>query len=43
VNRAIDTAAAQQRAVGCVDDGVHIKRGDIGNHNIEQRFADLGA
>ncbi len=40
---AVDAAAAQQRAVGGVDDGADLERGDVGDHNIEPRLADFGA
>ena len=39
---AIDAAAAQQRAVGRVDDRIERKRGDIGDADIEPRDADFG-
>ncbi len=39
---AVDAAAAQQRAVGRVDDRVHVERGDVGDDDIEQRLADFG-
>ena len=39
----LDPAAAKQRAVGRVDDGANVKRGDVGDDNVEPRLADLGA
>ncbi len=40
---AVDAAAAEQRAVGGVDDGVDVKRGDVGDVDVENGVADFGA
>ena len=39
---AVDAAAAEQRAVGGVDDGVDVERGDVGDEDVEPRRADFG-
>jgi len=39
--RAIDAAAAEQRRIRGVDDGVNAQAGDIGNDDFEPRPADL--
>ena len=41
VDRAVDTAAAQQRAVRSVDDGVNAQCRDVGNDDLDPRRADL--
>jgi hypothetical protein len=38
---AIDAAAAEQRRIRGVDDGVNAQTGDIGNNNFQPRLADL--
>ncbi|SDJ81905.1 hypothetical protein SAMN05444171_0640 [Bradyrhizobium lablabi] len=40
MDRAIDTAAAEQRRIRGVDDGVNAQTGDIGNNNFQPRLAD---
>ena len=42
MDRAIDAAAAKQRAVRRVDDGVDRKRRDVGDDDVEARGADFG-
>ena len=42
VDRAIDPAAAEQRGVGGVDDGVDRERGDVGDHDFELRRPNFG-
>ncbi|CAN5470202.1 hypothetical protein BH11PSE4_BH11PSE4_14190 [soil metagenome] len=39
----VDPAAAEQRRIGGVDDGVDAQGGDIGDDNIKPRRADLAA
>jgi hypothetical protein len=39
---AVDAAAAQQRAVGGVDDGLDIERRDVGDADLEPRRCDFG-
>jgi hypothetical protein len=39
VDRAVDAAAAEQRAVGGVDDGVDLKRRDVGDDDVELHAA----
>ena len=39
---AVDPAAAEQRAVRRIDDGVDLKRGDVCDADFEPRRADLG-
>ena len=41
MDRAIDAAAAEQRSVGGVDDGVNAKRRDIGERDFQPRRAEL--
>jgi hypothetical protein len=41
MDRTIDAAAAEQRGVGGVDDGVNAKRCDIGDGDFQQRRAEL--
>ena len=41
MDRAIDAAAAEQRGIGGVDDGVNAKRGDVGDDDFEPRRTDL--
>ena len=41
MDRAIHTAAAEQRAIRGVDDGVNAQRGDIGNDDFQPALADL--
>jgi hypothetical protein len=43
MDRAVDPAAAEQRAVRRVDDGVDRERGDVGNHDVEPRRPGFGA
>src|SRR4051794_33236593 len=43
MNRAIDAAAAEQRRVSGVDDGVNAQARDIGDDDFEPRVADLAA
>ena len=38
---AVDPAAAKQRAVGGVDDGRDVERGDVGDDDVEPRVADF--
>ena len=40
--RAVDTPAAQQRAVGGIHDCIDIERGDVGDDDVEDCLADLG-
>lgn len=40
MDRAIDPAAAEQRRIRGVDDGVNAQTGDIGNDNFQPRLAD---
>ena len=42
MDRAVDAAAAEQRAVRRVDDRIERKRRDVGNADIEPGGADLG-
>jgi len=37
----VDAATAEQRIVRCIDDGVHIERGDVGDDDVKPRRADL--
>ena len=39
---AVHPAAAEQRAVGGVDDRVDVERGDVGDDDVEPRVADFG-
>ena len=39
---AVDAAAAEQRRVGRIDDGVDVERRDVGDADFEPRRADLG-
>src|SRR4051794_6110174 len=41
MNRAVDTAAAEQRFIGSVDDGVNAKCGDVAGDDFEPRTADF--
>ena len=41
MDRAIDAATAEQRAIGRVDDGVNAQRRDVGNEDLEPRRAEL--
>jgi hypothetical protein len=41
MDRTIDAAAAEQRRVGGVDDGVNAQRRDIGDNDFQPRRADL--
>src|SRR3954453_2368821 len=41
MDRAVDTATAQQRRVGRVDDGVNAQCSNVGNDNFQARCADL--
>jgi hypothetical protein len=41
MNRAVNTAAAQQRRIGGVDDGVNAQRRDVGDDDVEPCRADL--
>ena len=41
MDRAIYTAAAEQRAIRGVDDGVNAQRRDIGDNHFQPRRADL--
>jgi hypothetical protein len=41
MDRAIDAAAAQQRGIRGVDDGVNAQRGDIGDDDFEPRRTDV--
>lgn len=42
VNCAVDPAPAKQCAIGGVDDGVGIERGDVGDANVDARRTDGG-
>ena len=42
MDRAVDTAAAEQGAVRGVDDGIELKRRDVGHANFEPGGADFG-
>jgi hypothetical protein len=42
VDRSVDSTAAEQRAVGGIDDGVNVELGDVGDHDLEAAGADLG-
>jgi hypothetical protein len=35
MNGAVDAAAAEQRRVGGIDDGIHRQRGDVGPHRLD--------
>jgi hypothetical protein len=35
MDRTIDPAAAEQRTIGRVDDGVNAQRGDVGNDDFQ--------
>ena len=39
---AVDAAAAEQRPVGRVDDGIDVERRDVGDANLEPRRSDIG-
>ena len=41
MDRAIDAAAAEQGAIGGVDDCIHAQRGDIGDDNFKPRRSEL--
>jgi len=41
MDRAVNTAATQQRAIGGVDDGVNAQCRDVGNDDLDTRWADL--
>ena len=41
MDRAIHTAAAEQRAIRGVDDGVNAQRGDVGDDDFQPRRAEL--
>ena len=41
MDRAIDTAPAEQGRIRGVDDGVNAQGGDIGNNDFQPRLADL--
>ena len=41
MDRAIDAAAAEQRRIRGVDDGVNAQCGDVGNDDFQPRLADL--
>src|SRR4051794_26418592 len=41
MDRAVYAAAAEQRGICRVDDGVNAQGGDIGGHDVDQRGADL--
>jgi hypothetical protein len=43
VDGAIDAAAAEQRGIGRIHDGVERKRGDVGDADFKPRCSDLGA
>src|SRR6188472_1569537 len=43
MNGAVNAAAAEQRPVGGVDDGIDVERGDVGDADLEPRGADMGA
>jgi hypothetical protein len=38
---AVDAAAAEQRGVGSVDDGVDVERRDVGDADLEPRRSDI--
>ena len=40
MDRAVDAAAAEQRGIGGVDDGVNAQRRDVGNDDFEPRRAE---
>ena len=39
---AVDAAAAEQRGVGGIDDGIDVERRDVGDADLEPRRSDLG-
>ncbi len=39
MNGAVDATAAQEAAVGGIDDGIHIQGGDVGNNDFQPRGA----
>jgi hypothetical protein len=41
MDRAVDAATAQQRTVRRIDDGIDIKRRDVGDDDVVTRRADL--
>ena len=42
MDRAVDTAAAEQRCIRRIDDRIDGERGDVGNNDLETNGADLG-
>ena len=42
MDRAVDPAAAEQRRVRRIDDGVDRERGDVGDDDIQSRRSGLG-
>ena len=42
MNGAVDAAAAEQRGVGGIDDGVDVERRDVGDADLEPRRSDIG-
>ena len=38
---AVDATSAEERRVGCVDDGVNAQRSDVGNNDFQPRLANL--
>ena len=41
MDRAVYAAAAQQRSIGSVDNGIDAQAGDVGDHDLEPRLAEL--
>ena len=39
---AVDAAAAEQRSIGGIDDGLDVERGDVGDADVEPRGSDFG-
>jgi hypothetical protein len=41
MDRTVDSAAAQQRAVGGIDDGIDIERGDVADYKLDMSLVDF--
>jgi hypothetical protein len=41
MDRAVDTAATEQRCIGRVDDGIDVQRRDVGDDDFKPRRPDL--
>jgi hypothetical protein len=41
VNGPVDSSAAQQRGIGCIDDGIHVAFGDVAGYYVPARLADV--